>query len=344
MPRLVHLLTALLCSLTLSSMAAEKDPEKTAAPLITPAADRAIQKGLEYLVAQQHEDGSFGKDVYRGNVGVCGLGGMAFLASGSTPGRGPFGKHIDRSLDFILTNAEPSGLLTTPAGSKQWPMYGHGFATLFLAECDGMSRRPDLRDKLVKAVKLIVNTQNKEGGWRYEPQRPDAADISVTVCEIMALRAARNAGVHVPSDVIDRSIDYVKKCQNDDGGFRYMAQGGESAFPRSAAAVVALCSAGVYEGPEISKGLDYLMQFLPEQGVTRREMTYYEYGHYYAAQAMWLTGGKIWPKWYAAVRDDLVARQEKNGSWTSPYGAEYATAACCIALQVPNNCLPIVQK
>ena len=105
-------------------------------------------------------------------------------------------------------------------------MYGHGFATLFLAECYGMSPRPELREKLDKAVKLIVNTQNKEGGWRYQPQREDA-DISVTVCQVMALRAARNAGLYVPKETIDRSIDYVKRSQNADGGFMYMLQGGE---------------------------------------------------------------------------------------------------------------------
>ena len=83
-------------------------------------------------------------------------------------------------------------------------MYSHGFATLFLAECYGMSKRTELRDKLSLAVKLIVNSQNKEGGWRYYPKKEDA-DISVTVCQVMALRAAHNAGIHVPKETIDRA-------------------------------------------------------------------------------------------------------------------------------------------
>ena len=143
-----------------------------------------------------------------------------------------------------------------------------------------------------KAVNLIVNTQNSEGGWRYQPQRRDA-DISVTICQVMALRAARNAGLFVPRETIDRCIDYVKRSQNADGGFMYMIQGGQSAFPRSAAGVVALYSAGIYEGPEIDKGLDYLMQFLPQAGDFNRESHYF-YGHYYAVQAMWHAGGEHW--------------------------------------------------
>ena len=164
-------------------------------------------------------------------------------------------------------------------------------------------------------MQLIVNSQNKEGGWRYNPKKEDA-DISVTVCQVMALRAAHNAGIHVPKETIDRAVEFVKKCQNRDGGFCYMLSvGGESGFPRSAAAIVALNSAGIYQGPEITKGLDYLTRFRPEQGVTRRE-EYFEYGHYYAVQAMWQAGGERWARWYPAVRDELLARQGPSGSWS----------------------------
>ena len=107
-----------------------------------------------------------------------------------------------------------------------------------------------------------------------------------------------------PRRPIDDAVDYVKRCQNRDGGFVYMlSAGGESSFPRSAAAIVALNSAGKYTGAEITKGLDYLTQFRPEQGVIRREQ-YYEYGHYYAVQAMWQAGGERWARWYPAVRDE----------------------------------------
>ena len=81
---------------------------------------------------------------------------------------------------------------------------------MFLAEAYGMSRRPDLRKHLAKAVKLIVTTQNRDGGWRYQPQRQDA-DISVTVCQIMALRAARNAGLFVPHETIEAAVNFVKR-------------------------------------------------------------------------------------------------------------------------------------
>jgi len=334
--------TLILSLLHAETAGQQPDPEKTAAELITPAADRAIERGLQFLASRQHDDGSFGAGSYRGNVAISGLAGMAFMSGGSTPGRGPYGEQVSRCLDYLLANTQPSGFISHAGSSSHGPMYGHGFATLFLAECCGMSSRPDLREKLCKAVLLIVNTQNEEGGWRYQPQRLDA-DISVTICEVMALRAARNAGLGVPRETIDRCIDYVKRSQNADGGFMYQLQGGESAFARSAAGVVALYSAGVYEGPEIKKGIDYLMRFLPKPGVVRRE-TYYFYGHYYAVQAMWQAGGDAWSQWYPTIRDELCARQQEDGSWRSPISNEYATAMSCIILQVPNNCLPIFQR
>ena len=205
-----------------------------------------------------------------------------------------------------------------------------------------MSPRDDLRDKLERAVDLIVRTQNAEGGWRYQPRRSDA-DISVTVCQVMALRAARNAGIFVPHDTIVRSVEYVRSCQNADGGFTYQTKGGNSQFPRSAAAMVALHSAGIYEGPELKKGLVYLEEHMP-QGDSAQRSDHYFYGQYYAAQVMWQAGGDSWSQWYATTRDTLLSLQQKNGAWPDTVCYEYGTAMACIVLQMPNDVVPIFQR
>ena len=307
-----------LCVCTSPARADEPAPagqsaDNSAAKLITPEAQKSIDRGLAVLASRQHDDGSFGSGNFRGNVAVTALAGMAMMSSGSTPGRGPYGAQISKCIDYLASCSQKSGLIVAPGATSRGPMYGHGFATLFLAECHGMTARPELREKLVAAVKLIVNTQNNEGGWRYQPVRADA-DISVTICQIMALRAARNAGVHVPKETVDRCIQYVKRSQNPDGGFMYMlSQGGESLFPRSAAGIVALQSAGIYEGPEISKGIEYLMKFLPKKGESG-QMGYYFYGQYYAVQAMWHAGGPSWPTWYNGRprRLDLAPRPRRQ--------------------------------
>src|SRR5947209_5583249 len=235
--------------------------------MITPAAQQAIDQGLAYLESAQHQDGSFGTHQHRGNVAITSLGGLAFMAGGNQPGRGRYGRVVTRTLEFVLNQEQqqPPGFLYNRNAVLHGPMYGHGFGTLFLAEAYGMVNNRQLRrrlhDTLSRAVQLIIDTQNGEGGWRYQPRRNDA-DISVTICQIMALRAARNAGFAVPRSVADNCTKYVKNCQDlrGDGGFRYMQQGGPTGFARTAAGVVALYSAGVYKGEAVEKGLEYLLR------------------------------------------------------------------------------------
>jgi hypothetical protein len=310
--------------------------------LLTPETDRAIQNGLAWLAKQQHADGSYGAGTYRGNIAVTSLAGLAFMSAGSSPGRGPYGPQIDKALAYVLENTSPSGFIAVASTSTHGPMYSHGFGTLFLAEAYGMTHRPEIREKLQKAVRLVIDTQNNEGGWRYQPRRADA-DLSVTICQINALRAARNAGLYVPKETVEACIRYVKQSQNPDGGFRYMLQGGASAFPRSAAGVVALQSAGNYDGKEVRDGISYLRQYMRDIKLGNR-YSHYFYGHYYAAQAMWIRGGDDWNDWYPAIRNELIHRQYPAGYWQDTICNEYGTAMALIILQIPNSYLPIFQR
>ena len=328
-----------------NSIAQPVETERSATEMITPETDNAIQKGLTFLASRQNEDGSLGLGMLRQNPAVCSLAGMSFVSAGSTPGRGPYGSQLQRCIRFVLEHTQDNGFIHAAEDVTRGPMYGHGFATLFLAQMYGMSPDPLIREKLGAAVKLIIDTQNKEGGWRYLPEQRDA-DLSVTICQIMALRAAKNTGIFVPSETIDRCVDFVKRSQNSDGGFMYMLQGGPSEFPRSAAGVVALYNAGIYEGKEITRGLDYLLEHLPSpQKVPPK--SHYFYGHYYAVQAMWHAGGAYWNRWYPAIRNELITRQKNDGSWFSPTdldSPEYGTAMATLILQLPNNQLPIFQR
>ncbi len=316
--------------------------EEDNAGVMLPQTREAIDLGLSWLAKRQNPDGSLKANTYNRNTAVISLVGIAYLASGSTPGRGKYGSAIDRCVDFVLQSSDEKGMLCVKESTSHGPMYDHGFATLFLAEAYGMSQQPDLRAKLSQAVDLIVRSQHKEGGWRYEP-RPVEADVSVTVCQIMALRAAKNAGITVPKETVERCTNYVKRCQNADGGFMYRSTGGPSRFPRSAAGIVALFSAGVYEGDEITRGLDYLEANIPPDEETERD-SYALYGHYYAAQAMWHVGGERWKKWYAKTQQSLLAQQAKDGSWPDLISYEYGTAMACIVLQTPNGLVPIFQR
>lgn len=320
--------------------------------MITPAAQRAINLGLEYLAANQRSDGSFGTGQHTGNVAITSLAALAMMAGGYQPGQGRLGRVVTRALEYVLSQEDRNrpGYLHNPLDNSHGPMYGHGFGTLFLAEVLGMVRQRELRERtretLRRAVDLIVKGQNPRGGWRYQPGSRDA-DISVTICQIMALRSARNAGFAVPKAVVDRCITYVKSCQDETGGFRYMdVMANGAAFARTAAGVAALFSAGVYKGPEVDKGLEYLMRWLRESRHALHYDMHYFYGHYYAVQAMWTAGGAFWTEWFPTIREELLRRPRYrgDGSWSDQICIHYGTAMACIILQVPNNYLPILQK
>ncbi|MBI1369697.1 MAG: prenyltransferase [Planctomycetes bacterium] len=306
---------------------------------ITPQVQAAVQKGLVFLASQQQPDGSFGAEQYGRNVAITALAGLAFMSDGNLPGRGKYGPNVEAAVRFVLDSQQPNGLIA--ADTSHGPMYGHGFATLFLGEVYGMTNDPRTREALIKAVRLITRSQNKEGGWRYQPV-PVEADVSVTICQVMGLRAARNAGIKVPKETIDQAVDYVRRCQNADGGFRYMLNSGNSAFPRSAAGVATLYYAGIYQDQAIDRGLQYLVQNLPGEG---RNTPHYFYGHYYAVQAMYMAGGEYWSHWFPAIRSELLDRQNPTtGDWDGQAGKSYGTAMALIILQMPNRYLPIFQK
>jgi hypothetical protein len=315
---------------------------------MTPELDAAVAKGLAWLATQQTADGAYGAGRYGRNVAITALAGLAFMADGHLPGRGKYGENVRKCAEFILSNCNETGLIATDAANG--PMYGHGFATLFLGEVYGQTQgggdtrqSERLHEALVKACRLIERTQNEEGGWRYNPV-PFDADTSVTICQVMALRSARNAGIEVPKQTIDRAVEYVRRCQNPDGGFKYQADSGMSAWPRSAAGVATLFYAGIYEDKSIDRGVAYLMKNAHPDAATRQEMHYF-YGQYYTAQSMYLAGGESWANWWPAARKELLERQLGNGSWNdASTGAAYGTSMALIVLQMPKRYLPIFQK
>jgi hypothetical protein len=324
-----------------------------------------IDRALEYLYQHQNADGSWtdrvGRKVhytYRGqiapHVGVTALAGIAFLSSGALPGQGPRERYctaVRKALDFVLSSTQENGFISAN-GSR---MYSHAFATLFLAEAYGTPFYPDpekLHSKLKDAVRLIVKSQNKEGGWRYLPGAPDA-DMSITVCQVMALRAARNAGIQVPKDSIQQAVNYVKKSflplGGGGGAFKYQIEGEQFhvqhrySFALTACGVTALYGAGEYNAPQVREGLLYLWNWRPPRGIAPNRFDYY-YGQYYAVQAAFQAGGDYWIQWYDAIKRDLFALQEEDGSWIDLVGPSYATAMAAIILQMPNQYLPITEN
>ena len=348
--------------------------------VVSPEQEAAVQTGLRWLAANQVKDGAEigaweGKVGYKlnadyrvtldgtGHVGVTSLACMAFLAGGHLPGRGEYGSVVELGLRYVLECADDDGYITRN-GTR---MYSHAFATLFLAEIYGMTHRQDVRRKLQRAVDFIVNTQNEEGGWRYVPFAPES-DMSIVVCQVLALRAARNIGIRVPKSTIDRAAKYVvdsaikenRRPQfrtslytDEIGSFHYQrGRGSRSSFPLTAAGVTALHGVGIYSDEAIRRGLDYLRSGLRmfNQHYGNGGHYFFWYGHYYGVQAMYTAGNayqvNYWEPYFQEVRAELLRIRNPDGSWpnrTGP-GPPFATAMAVLILEIPYRYLPIFQR
>ncbi len=340
---------------------------------ITREQEVAVENGLHWLAQHQNPDGSWTASIGfklnstyrvtahgRGHVGVTALGGMAFLAGGHLPGRGRYGSVVERCLDFVLSCVQEDGYITY-AGTR---MYSHAFATLFLAEIYGMTHREDVRTNLQKSVDFIVKCQNDSGGWRYVPLARES-DMSIVVCQVLALRAARNIGIRVPKSTIDRAIKYVIDSsvtkstrsgyghggyyRNDPGTFHYQPdQHSRTTFALTAAGVTALNGLGIYSDDLIRKGIAFLNKnldrFNSHHG--RRGHYFFWYGHYYAVQAMYTQGGSDWVNYFTKLRKFLLRNQAADGSWRNSDGPgqAFSTATGVLILEIPYCLLPIFQR
>ena len=379
---------ALVAAAALPAGAARPGAADGDSAVITPKLVRAIEKGLAYLAEQQQHDGAWlGSVGFKLNqdysvqeydvphVGVTALCGMAFLAGGHLPDRGEYGPVLDKAISFLIKQQNDNGFIT----AHQSRMYDHAFATLFLAEIFGQTARSDVRAALQRAVDLIVSSQNDKGSWRYQPFALES-DMSITVCQLMALRAARNVGIKVPADRIDRAVRYVLASKVDDdnnarmwgfphvdedgyyalgrGAFRYQFQEDDtsrSSFALTAAGITSLYHAAQYETNTLRDSLRFLEDRM--DSVSRapwRCHYFYWYGHYYACQAMFITGDEWWRRYWRRVGEDngellesgTPYSQAPDGSWPNDVGPgkNFATAVALIVLQVPFRYLPILQR
>jgi len=312
----------------------------------------AIDRGLAYLIRTQEAIGSWrgiiGRKVhvrYVGHegqdVGVTALAGSSLLARLERDGATV--EHrlaAERALRWICEQVRTDGFIAAD-GSR---MYSHAFATLFLARAcrSGLGADlPDVQAKLEKAAGLIVGAQNAEGGWRYLPGASDS-DLSVTACQLAALRAARAAGIEVPEDTFRRGLDYVKSTYVQlptlGGVFRYQiasATTSRYSFALTAAGLLVLSEAGESSSKPAREALAYLLTHPPPPEAAKTRFDYY-YAHHFAMSALRFEEEEELRKWHRSVSKEFLGLQESDGSWVDLVGPAYATAMATLVLQEPT--------
>ena len=340
-------LTILACGLLAGPLHARQSTSDDGAPELTPAASQAIDRGLESLLASQHEDGCWDSNGEGGHaVAITSLALMAFMSNAHFPGFGPHAEPLDRGTKWLLAEARkrPDGYLGTV-------MYEHGLATLALSELWGMARDPEDDDAiqlaLERAVDVILRSQNPSGGWRYQPQADGGQDTSCTQTVFHALASARQAGIVVPNETISRVGRYLGSALDPTtGGFCYTLGGNRNVTPAcTAGGTYTAQLAGLRDTEMVSGALRHLESLSP--GIITGGGSYYYYTHYYAIQAKVQAGDEEYGKWYPQVREALIKRQNAEGAWDKGRGqggSSYATPMAIIILATPHRYIPIYQR
>ena len=89
--------------------AADFDAAAMLDPVEMQRIEAAVDKALEYLVAQQRPNGSWPSG-YGNNNGVNGICLLALLGRGHTPSRGPYQTPILKAVNFIYATQNQQGL------------------------------------------------------------------------------------------------------------------------------------------------------------------------------------------------------------------------------------------
>lgn len=284
---------------------------------------------------------------------------------------GKYSPHIRKAVDWLVDRSQRNGMIGNPNNptEAQRYMYGHGFGLLFLASVYGeeedADRRKKLEDVLTRAVEFCGRAQTNRGGWGYVTAADgnNFDEGSVTITQLQGLRAARNAGIHVPKSIIDKSKDYLEKSTTPKGGVIYSLANGAAAAggerpPLTAAAIACAFSAGEYNSPLAKKWITFCKTAIPIGQAGR--VGHDEYTHYYYGQAMFIMGDQgyaklfpdskeddrlTWTKYRKSMFEHLAKTQGKDGSWTGGYvGPIFSTCVYLTVLQLDNSTLPIYQR
>jgi hypothetical protein len=253
------------------------------------------------------------------------------LAHGDDPNTGPYALTIRRGLDFVLKQMNPA------SGYIGRSMYNHGFSALALAEAYGQVDDERLGPALEKSVKLIVSSQSRNpfNAWRYSPESMDA-DTTVSGAQMVALFAARNAGMAVPEDAIQKGLRFFLKCQTPEGGFGYTGATSPNGA-RTAIGCLMLALAKEKKTKEFENAFKYLKTAAPDA-------SYQHYYLYYASQAFFQASSEAWNDWNRRNIKTLASTQNDDGSWDGQFGPTFSTAASLLSLALNYRYLPIYER
>ena len=161
----------------------------------------------------------------------------------------------------------------------------------------------------------------------------------------VGLLAARNAGIEVPDEAINKAISFYAQMTSASGEVAYaggMGGFGES-LARSSIATLVFSVARRKDLKQFKATLDYL-QAADRSGRRWPAGRGSEYARYYEAQALFQGDVAAWEKWNKLLVRQLKQAQPPDGSFRGQLGSSVGTSLSLLALAVNFRFLPIYER
>lgn len=342
----------------------------------TPESEAAVMRGLKWLAKHQLEDGRWKLKGYSAEIEGCdcedknseavnsdtaatAFGVLPFLGAGvhhrgapaDPPELAEYKEVVFKGLRFLRSQQVESKDPNVD-GKLDGNMYAHALGTIALCEAFGLSGHEALRLPAQRAIKYIMQSQHKEGGWRYGPRQP--GDMSAVGWMFLAIRSGQLAGLTIDKDPLIRAARFVDSCaagpaESRMSRYSYMPEGTAGHSVTAAGLLTRQYLGWKKDTPALLAGVKYLMTNLPPESGTNLGPAYY---YYYATQVLHHMEGDEFDLWNHRMREHLIRTQQreghKAGSW-NPEGADwgkqggrmYATSMAILTLQVYYRHLPL---
>ena len=316
----------------------------------TSATEAAVLRALRWLQSVQEDDGSWTlasggeKDAKAGAApAMTGLALLTYLAHGETPASEEFGYTVETALRWLLNAQEADGRFK----GRDSHDYSHPIATFALCEAYGMTPNPLLETAATRALRVIIDGQNRHGGWTYNC-KPDARnDLSYTGWCVQAIKAAKLARISCAGldEALERSVGGLCYNASPAGDFGYT---GPTKSNLTGVGVLGLQLLGGRPPRHIARGLSALENVTCDwDNPLGRNPIYY---WYYITQVKFLEGRSAWDGWEAQLSSEFVKHQTRLpgagenghdlGFWDPASKTEhcksriYSTTLCTLSLEV----------
>jgi hypothetical protein len=157
----------------------------------------------------------------------------------------------------------------------------------------------------------------------------------------VGLLAARNAGIEVTDESINKAISYYTSMTAASGSVGYSGMGGHGdSLARTSIASLVYAVARRKDLPQYKATLGYLKDRIEQTFASG----YAEYTRYYQAQALFQGDVEAWEKWNKLIVRQLKQSQQADGSFPGQAGPAYGTSMALLALALNYRLLPIYER